>query len=102
MMPLAGAMKPRTTPRRRAMTANSFGSRAALDVAGTSYEIHRLDAVPGADTLPFSLKVLLENLLRTEDGVNVTEAHIRALGGWAPSADPDIEIPFSPARVLMQ
>ena len=84
------------------MTANSFGSTAALDVAGTSSEIHRLDAVPGADTLPFSLKVLLENLLRAEDGVNVTEAHIRALGEWDPAADPDIEIPFSPARVIMQ
>jgi aconitate hydratase len=84
------------------MTANSFGSKAALDVAGTSYEIHRLDAVPGADTLPFSLKVLLENLLRAEDGVNVTDAHIRALGEWDPAADPDIEIPFSPARVIMQ
>jgi aconitate hydratase len=84
------------------MTANSFGSRAALDVAGTSYEIHRLDAVPGAGTLPFSLKVLLENLLRAEDGVNVTADHIRALGQWDPAADPDIEIPFSPARVIMQ
>ncbi|HEY6479478.1 MAG TPA: aconitate hydratase AcnA [Streptosporangiaceae bacterium] len=84
------------------MTANSFGSKAALDVAGTSYEIHRLDAVPGAGTLPFSLKVLLENLLRAEDGVNVTAAHIRALGEWDPAADPDIEIPFSPARVIMQ
>jgi aconitate hydratase len=84
------------------MTANSFGSKAALDVAGTSYEIHRLDAVPGSGTLPFSLKVLLENLLRAEDGVNVTAAHIRALGEWDPAADPDIEIPFSPARVIMQ
>nr|MDQ2875798.1 aconitase family protein [Actinomycetota bacterium] len=84
------------------MTANSLGSKAALDVAGTSYEIHRLDAVPGADTLPFSLRVLLENLLRAEDGMNVTEEHIRALGEWDPSADPDIEIPFSPARVIMQ
>jgi aconitate hydratase len=84
------------------MTANSFGGKATLDVGGTSYEIYRLDAVPGADTLPFSLKVLLENLLRTEDGVNVTPAHIRALGEWDPSASPDTEIPFSPARVLMQ
>jgi aconitate hydratase len=84
------------------MTANSFGSRATLDVAGTSYQIFRLDAVPGADTLPFSLKVLLENLLRTEDGVNVTAAHVRALGDWDPKAEPDTEIPFSPARVIMQ
>jgi aconitate hydratase len=84
------------------MTANSFGSRATLDVAGTSYQIHRLDAIPGAESLPFSLKVLLENLLRTEDGVNVTDAHIRALGEWDPAVEPDIEIPFSPARVIMQ
>ena len=84
------------------MTANSFGRRAALDVAGTSYEIHRLDVVPGADTLPFSLKVLLENMLRTEDGVNVTEAHVRALGEWDPGAEPSTEIPFSPARVILQ
>src|SRR3984957_18551695 len=98
-----GAREPRTTPRRRRpMTANSFGSKAALDVAGTSYEIHRLDRVPGAETLPFSLKVLLENLLRTEDGLNVTAEHARALGEWDPAAEPDTEIPFSPARVLMQ
>jgi aconitate hydratase len=84
------------------MTANSFGSRATLDVAGTGYEIHRLDAVPGAESLPFSLKVLLENLLRTEDGANVTADHVTALGEWDPAADPDIEIPFSPARVIMQ
>jgi aconitate hydratase len=84
------------------MTANSFGSRATLDVAGTSYQIHRLDAVPGAESLPFSLKVLLENLLRTEDGENVTAAHVRALGEWDPAAEPDTEIPFSPARVIMQ
>ncbi len=84
------------------MTANSFGSRAALEVAGTSYQIHRLDAVPGADTLPFSLKVLLENLLRTEDGENVTADHVTALGEWDPATEPDTEIPFSPARVIMQ
>jgi aconitate hydratase len=84
------------------MSANSFGSRATLDVAGTSYQIHRLDAVSGAASLPFSLKVLLENLLRTEDGTNVTADHVRALGEWDPEAEPDIEIPFSPARVIMQ
>ncbi|MGH3274505.1 MAG: aconitate hydratase AcnA, partial [Streptosporangiaceae bacterium] len=84
------------------MTSNSFGSRVTLDVAGTSYQIHRLDAVPGAQTLPFSLKVLLENLLRTHDGVNVTDAHVRALGDWDPSAEPGFEIPFSPARVILQ
>jgi aconitate hydratase len=84
------------------MTVNSFGSRATLDVAGTSYQIHRLDAVAGAGSLPFSLKILLENLLRTEDGVNVTADQVRALGEWDPAAEPDIEIPFSPARVIMQ
>jgi aconitate hydratase len=84
------------------MTGNSFGSRATLDVAGTSYQIHRLDAVPGAGDLPYSLKVLLENLLRTEDGVNVTADHVRALAGWDPVAEPDTEIQFSPARVILQ
>src|SRR5450755_1591151 len=84
------------------MTGNSFGSRAPLDVAGTSYEIYRLDAVPGSERLPFSLKILLENLLRTEDGVNVTADHVRALASWDPKANPDTEIQFSPARVIMQ
>jgi len=84
------------------MTGNSFDSRATLTAAGTSYEIYRLDAVPGAERLPFSLKILLENLLRTEDGVNVTADHVRALAGWDPKANPDTEIQFSPARVIMQ
>ena len=84
------------------MTGNSFDSRATLTAAGTSYEIYRLDAVPGAELLPFSLKLLLENLLRTEDGVNVTADHVRALASWDPKANPDTEIQFSPARVIMQ
>jgi len=84
------------------MTGNSFDSRATLTAAGTSYEIYRLDAVPGAERLPFSLKILLENLLRTEDGVNVTADHVRALASWDPKANPDTEIQFSPARVIMQ
>jgi aconitate hydratase len=84
------------------MTGNSFDSRSTLQVAGTSYEIHRLDAVPGAERLPFSLKILLENLLRTEDGMNVTADHVRALANWDPKAEPDTEIQFSPARVIMQ
>jgi aconitate hydratase len=84
------------------MTGNSFDSRVALSAAGTSYEIYRLDAVPGAERLPFSLKILLENLLRTEDGANVTAGHVRALAGWDPNATPDTEIQFSPARVIMQ
>jgi aconitate hydratase len=84
------------------MTENSFGSRAVLAVGGTSYQIHRLDAVDGAGDLPYSLKVLLENLLRTEDGLNVMPEHITALAQWDPTAEPDTEIQFSPARVLMQ
>src|SRR6476660_5602274 len=81
---------------------DSFGSKGKLNVAGTEYEIFRLNSVEGAENLPFSLKVLLENLLRTEDGVNITADHIRALAGWDPSAEPDTEIPFTPARVIMQ
>jgi aconitate hydratase len=84
------------------MTGNSFGSRAALDVAGTSYVIHRLAAVPGAADLPYSLKVLLENLLRSEDGVNVTAGHVTALAQWDPKAEPDTEIQFTPGRVILQ
>jgi aconitate hydratase len=84
------------------MTGNSFGSRAELTAGGSTYGIHRLDAVDGAADLPFSLKVLLENLLRTEDGVNVTADHVTALAQWDPAAEPATEIPFSPARVIMQ
>jgi aconitate hydratase len=84
------------------MTANSFGSRATLRTGDAEYEIHRLDAVQGADRLPFSLKILLENLLRTEDGQNVTTGHVTALAGWDPAAEPSTEIAFSPARVIMQ
>src|ERR1700712_5977384 len=83
-------------------TVNSFGSKDTLTVGGTDYEVFRVDKVPGYEKLPFSLKVLLENLLRTEDGKNVTKAQIEALGAWVPSADPDTEIQFTPARVVMQ
>jgi aconitate hydratase len=83
-------------------TVNSFGSQSTLTVGGTDYEVFRIDTVPGYDKLPFSLKVLLENLLRTEDGANVTKNHIQALGSWQPSAEPDTEIQFTPARVIMQ
>ncbi len=79
------------------MTENSFGARDTLDVGGTTYEIFRVDAVAGAATLPFSLKVLLENLLRTEDGANITADHIRALGAWVADSEPTEEIPFTPA-----
>ena len=84
------------------MTANSFGSRAALKVADEQYEIYRLDAVDGSDSLPFSLKILLENLLRNEDGANVTADHVRALAHWDPRAEPGTEIQFTPARVILQ
>jgi len=84
------------------MTSDSFESRATLDVGGESYTLFRLDALPGADRLPFSLKVLLENLLRNEDGRNVTADSIRALAGWDAAATPSVEMQFTPARVLMQ
>ncbi|CAN5792118.1 aconitate hydratase [soil metagenome] len=89
---------------------DSFGARSALDVDGDTYEIYALDAVaaddavePGdVDSLPFSLKVLLENLLRTEDGENITADDIRALAGWDADAEPSREIQYTPARVIMQ
>ena len=81
---------------------NSFGSKSTLTVEGTDYEVFRVDTVDGFEKLPFSLTVLLENLLRTEDGANVTAEHIRALGAWVPTAEPDTEIQFTPARVIMQ
>ena len=84
------------------MTANSFGSRAALEVAGERYEIYRLDAAEGSASLPFSLKILLENLLRNEDGANITASQITALAGWDPAREPDTEIQFTPARVILQ
>jgi aconitate hydratase len=84
------------------MTANSFDSRATLEAGGATHEIYRLAAVDGSETLPYSLKVLLENLLRNEDGANITAGHIRALAGWDPRAEPDTEIQFTPARVILQ
>jgi aconitate hydratase len=81
---------------------NSFGAKDTLKVGDNSYEIYRLDAVPGTDKLPYSLKVLAENLLRTEDGANITKDHIEAIANWDPEAEPSIEIQFTPARVLMQ
>jgi aconitate hydratase len=87
-------------------SVDSFGAKGTLDVDGKSYEIYRLNAVAGAgldvDSLPYSLKVLLENLLRTEDGANITADDIRALAGWDADADPSKEIQFTPARVIMQ
>jgi aconitate hydratase len=84
------------------MTANSFGSRATLRAGETDHVIYRLDAVEDAGSLPFSLKVLLENLLRNEDGRLVTADHVTALAGWDPAAEPATEIQFTPARVILQ
>ena len=81
---------------------DSFGSKGVLNVAGTEYEIFRLSSVEGSNDLPYSLKILLENLLRTEDGANITADHVRALANWDPNAQPDTEIQFTPARVIMQ
>ncbi|MGW7067832.1 aconitate hydratase AcnA [Streptomyces sp. NPDC054855] len=84
------------------MSANSFDARSTLRVGDESYEIFKLDKVEGSARLPYSLKVLLENLLRTEDGANITADHIRAIGGWDSQAQPSQEIQFTPARVIMQ
>nr|WP_196777748.1 aconitate hydratase [Lentzea aerocolonigenes] len=81
---------------------DSFGARGTLNVGDSSYEVFRLSAVEGAERLPFSLKILLENLLRTEDGANITADHVRALANWDPAAEPNTEIQFTPARVVMQ
>jgi len=82
--------------------SNSFNARDRLKAGGTFYEIYRLDAVPGSERLPYSLKILLENLLRHEDGVSVTADDIRAMADWDPQAEPSREIAYTPARVLMQ
>ncbi|HEX4400591.1 MAG TPA: aconitate hydratase AcnA [Galbitalea sp.] len=81
---------------------NSFGAKDTLKVGSTDYEVFRVDKVAGYEKLPFSLKVLLENLLRTEDGKNVTKGQIEAIGAWVPTAEPDTEIQFTPSRVIMQ
>ncbi|WP_309230673.1 aconitate hydratase [Nocardia sp. SYP-A9097] len=81
---------------------DSFGAKGTLEVGSNSYEIFRLAAVPGTEKLPYALKVLAENLLRTEDGANITADHVRAIANWDPNAQPDTEIQFTPARVIMQ
>jgi aconitate hydratase len=81
---------------------DTFGARSTLAIGDDLYEIYRIDAVPGSARLPFTHKVLLENLLRTEDGANVTRETIEALGRWDASAEPSEEIQFTPARVVMQ
>jgi aconitate hydratase len=84
------------------VSKNSFNAKKNLEVAGKSFEIFDISAIDGASNLPFSLKVLLENLLRTEDGANITQEHIKALANWDPTIEPDTEIQFTPARVVMQ
>ena len=84
------------------MSKNSFGSKKTLEVASEKYEIFDITGLEGASSLPFSLKILLENLLRTEDGANITAAQIEALAKWNPDSQPDTEIQFTPARVIMQ
>ena len=83
-------------------SVDSFKAKWTLEVGGESYEIYRLGGIEGHDSLPYSLKVLLENLLRTEDGANITADHIRAIGSWDETAEPSTEIQFTPARVIMQ
>ena len=84
------------------MSINTFGAKQSLSFNNRSSEMFALDKVPGSKTLPFSLKILLENLLRTEDGVNITKDHINAVANWDEKAEPSIEIPYTPARVIMQ
>ena len=84
------------------MSKNSLGAKKNLSVAGKDFEIFDISNIAGAADLPFSLKILLENLLRTEDGANITADHIKSLAQWDPAAEPDTEIQFTPARVVMQ
>ena len=84
------------------MSKNSFNAKKNLEVAGKSFEIFDISSIEGAQNLPFSLKILLENLLRTEDGANITASHITSLANWDPSIEPDTEIQFTPGRVVMQ
>jgi aconitate hydratase len=84
------------------VSKDSFKARKKLEVAGKSYEIFDITKLEGSATLPFSLKILLENLLRTEDGANITADQIKALASWNPESNPDTEIQFTPARVIMQ
>ena len=84
------------------MSKNSFNAKTSIEVHGKKYEIFDITGIEGSKDLPFSLKVLLENLLRTEDGANITAASIKAIAQWDPSVEPDTEIQFTPARVIMQ
>jgi aconitate hydratase len=100
--PVAAIIEPGVDVSSKDSSQNSFDARDTLKVGDKSYEIYRLDAVAGTEKLPYSLKVLAENLLRTEDGSNVTKEHIEAIANWDPDADPSVEIQFTPARVIMQ
>src|SRR5690625_4454240 len=85
--------------------SDSFGARSTLEVNGKQYEIFRLDGLKqiyDIHRLPYSLKVLQDNLLLTDDGENITKEHIEALASWDPQAEPSTEIAFTPARVVMQ
>src|ERR1035437_1719419 len=84
------------------MTTNSFGTRDRLTVGDTTYVVHRLDRIDGSRRLPYSLKVLLENLARNEDGQRVTADQVSALASWDPGAARGSEIAYTPARVLLQ
>ena len=84
------------------MPGNSFASRACLRAGDATYEVHRLDAVDGSASLPFSLKILLENLLRNEGAAGITADDVTAVASWNPATEPDAEIQFTPARVIMQ
>ena len=104
MQPMGGdrSTQCRTLAGGHAMTGNSFGSRATLDVAGTSYQIHRLDAVAGAAGPAVQPEDPAGEPAADRGRRNVTADHVRALANWDPRAEPDTEIPFSPARVIMQ
>ena len=84
------------------VSKNSFNSKKSIEVSGRKLEYFDITGLEGATTLPFSLKILLENLLRTEDGANITADQIKALAQWNPDSQPDTEIQFTPARVIMQ
>jgi aconitate hydratase A / 2-methylisocitrate dehydratase len=87
------------------VTSNSFGARSTLQVGGREFEIYRLDALQDrfdVARLPYSIKVLLENVLRLEDGTSVSAADVEAIASWDAAVEPSVEIPFQPARVLMQ
>src|SRR6266571_6072092 len=97
-------MRSRTPTARRwaAVPGNSFSSRASMRVGEYAYEVHRLDAVGGSQNLPFSLKILLENLLRSEGTAGTTADDVSALANWDPAEERAAEIQFAPARVIMQ